>query len=255
MGRNTQRQGGNKKTGGQNRKKSGPKVRLSREQRAILSHKAELDAAPKLNGELVSFLTTRKCTTVRAVWTNEDGKSDSTVLPLREAYDKAKGKGVDLTLVTPVSKLDGSRETIVKILDFAESERERRRKERETKDLPKTGKQKAVKEYKFGGSIGGNDRDRLVNRGIESLMKGHQVKVTLIAKRRELNLNPTCLSDLNDYIGHALEGYGGVNEGKRPVRDGETRYNVVFTPKQNAKGTGEKMIMEKGRLWIPKDEE
>ncbi|GMI08810.1 hypothetical protein TrRE_jg13468, partial [Triparma retinervis] len=229
-------------------------VRLSRDQQARLAHKATVGSSPLINVPLKKMLEARKVNSCRVVWAGgEGGKNESKVCTLREAWELSRSMELDFTLITPVDSVRGGKEVIVKCVNMEEVERERRRKERENKE--EKSKQKSLKEFKFGGGIGFNDRDRLITRAVQSLSKGHQVKVTLMAKRRELNLNPTCLFDLDVTIGKRLEVYGNLNEGRRAVKEGMGRHNCIWTPRQNAKKIMEDMMEETGGLWKEDEEE
>ncbi|GMI23960.1 hypothetical protein TrCOL_g13202 [Triparma columacea] len=224
-------------------------VRLSRDQQAKAAHKLAMSKVQLSNVKLVKFLEGRKVNSCRVVYENKStNKSESKVGTLREAWDICKSLGLDFTLITPEGNVRAGKEVIVKCVDLEEIEKEKRRKEREARDAPKN-KQKSVKEFKFGGGIGTHDRDRLITRAIQSLSKGHQVKITLQAKRRELNINPLCMFDLDEYIGRALEGYGMVNEGRRLVKEGMGRHNCVWTPRQNAGKVMETRLEDVGTLW------
>jgi len=235
-----------------NKSKSRQSIRMSREQAAEAAHKKTMKEGPRINDDLVRMLGRRRCNNIRVVWIDEEtGKSKAKVCTLKEAYTFSKSLSLDLTLISPIEKLDPQKEVICKILDWKEMEKDRKKKEREEKRAKekKGGGTKSVKEYKFSGSIYPNDRDRLINRAIQSLSKGHPVKTTLNAKRRELALNPSCVYEVNEVINRALDRYAVVNGGFRKIKEGSGSHVSVWHPRSNILGILKKVEEEEGRLF------
>ncbi len=100
------------------------------------------------------------------------------IVPLDEAKQRARSKGLDLVEVGP-----NADPPVVKILDWGKAKFERDKKARESR------KKTAVidiKEVKFRPTIGDNDFNIKLQQSIRFLQKGKKVKVTVFFRYRQL---------------------------------------------------------------------
>lgn len=97
------------------------------------------------------------------------------VVDIREAMSLAREKDMDLIEIAP--KADPP---VCKVTTWSKFMYEQKKKEKDARK----NKQKDMKEFRFGSNIGVADKDRLIRRAKEFLDKGHNVKVTIVRKRR-----------------------------------------------------------------------
>lgn len=107
----------------------------------------------------------------------EDGTQHG-IVPLEEAKSKARDAGLDLVEVG--AKADPP---VVRIMDWGKVKFDRDKKARESR---KKAQVIEVKEVKFRPTIGDNDFNIKLNRGIKFLEKGKKVKVTVFFRYRQL---------------------------------------------------------------------
>ncbi|GMH47538.1 hypothetical protein TrVE_jg4885 [Triparma verrucosa] len=215
-------------------------VRLTREQQARAERSKAGSTKPLMNKGLVQMLGKKKIAEVRLVVESYslDEKNESRVCSLEEAIAVARDEmDVDLVLVTPAEKVGAAgMQVVVKAVDWGRMEYEKKKKEKSAKKaaLDSGGKKPTkTKEIKFGAAVEQGDFNRKIEQLIKHLTKGHSVKVTIMAKKREMNLNPTCVKDLQISVFDRLEKYVTKDSSRKLPGFAQFRYQVVFTPKAN----------------------
>ncbi|GMH53636.1 hypothetical protein TL16_g01496 [Triparma laevis f. inornata] len=215
-------------------------VRLTREQqaRAERSKAGSGGGKPLMNKGLVQMLSKKSVTEVRLVVETYamDEKNESRVCSLEEAVAVARDElDIDLVLVTPADKLSSASQVVVKAVDWGRMEYDKKKKEKVAKkaSIDAGKKPTKTKEIKFGAAVETGDFDRKIAQLIKHLEKGHSVKVTIMAKKREMNLNPTCVKELQISVFKKLEKYVTKDSSRKLPGFAQFRYQVVFTPKGN----------------------
>lgn len=114
------------------------------------------------------------------------------VLSRNDALNLAKNKGLDLVLIT------GSvNPPVVKLIDFNKFLYQKNKKEKEAK---KGVKKSLIKNIKLSLFIGKGDLERLINKAKEFIDEGHQVRIALLLKGRELGKKPLAFNLINEFI-------------------------------------------------------
>ena len=134
---------------------------------------------------------------------------------------------------------------VVKAVDYNRMMYAKKKREKElAKEQPKA---KPLKETKFGAAVETADLERKLAQTMSHLAKGHPVKCTLMARRRELILNPSCVKDLQVVIFSRLEPYVNKDASRKTPGFGQMRYQVTFTPRSDLKAILEKEERDKER--------
>jgi len=226
----------------------GRPVRLTRDQQARKSVEEAEANKPLMNRGLVDELMRAGIEEVRlVVEPDEPGKkSESRVCSLDEAVEVARDEmDVDLVLVTPKETLLKST-PVVKAVDYNRMMYAKKKREKElAKSQPKA---KPLKEIKFGAAVEANDLERKLAQTMLHLSKGHPVKCTLTARKRELTLNPSCVKDLQVIIFSRLEPYVNKDSSRKLPGFNQTKYQVTFTPRSDLNAILAKEEREKDRI-------
>jgi translation initiation factor IF-3 len=104
-----------------------------------------------------------------------DGK-ENPILPLGEALNRARQQGLSLVEVS-----DKAEPPVVKIVDFKKFLYEQKRKIQTVR-----AKKSSLKELRLSPNIGENDLGLRIRRAQQFLKEGHQVKLTVVFRGREV---------------------------------------------------------------------
>lgn len=127
-------------------------------------------------------------------------------MPVEEARDKARDRGLDLVEVGPTAD-----PPVCRILDWGKLRYEKQKKEREAKKKTQTIE---VKEVKYRPTIGQHDRDRKTDRARGFLGEGNKVKVTIFFRYRQLR-RPQLGVEILDDVARQLEDVATVEHRTR----------------------------------------
>lgn len=116
-------------------------------------------------------------------------------MPIEEARDKARERGLDLVEVGP-----NADPPVCRILDWGKLRYEKQKKEREAKRKTQTIE---VKEVKYRPTIDVHDRDRKTDRARKFLEQGNKVKVTIFFRYRQLR-RPQLGQEILDHVQQQL---------------------------------------------------
>lgn len=141
------------------------------------------------------------------------------ILSKEEALRMAREKQMDLVLVAP-----NANPPVAKIIDFKKFLYQEKKKEKEAK---KGAKKSVVKDINLSLFIGPADLERLEKKGKEFLDEGHQLRVNLTLKGREIAKKQMAFDLINKYIG----SLGEINISKEPKLEGRTIRAVVARKK------------------------
>ena len=136
---------------------------------------------------------------------DEDGTQVG-VIPVDEARDKARDKGLDLVEVGP-----NADPPVVKIMDWGKVRFEREKAKKEARKKTQTIE---VKEVKYRPTIGDHDRDRKTDRARKFLEQGNKVKVTIFFRYRQLR-KPQLGTDILDHVREELKDVSTVEHRTR----------------------------------------
>jgi len=141
------------------------------------------------------------------------------VISKEEALQKAQDEQLDLVLIAANAK-----PPVAKITDFKKFLYEEEKKQKEAK---KGSKKSNVKDIKISLFIGIADRTRLSNKTIKFLDDGHQVRLNLTLKGREIVKRQMAHDLMNSFI----KDLGEVNISKEPRLEGRVMRAVVSKKK------------------------
>lgn len=141
------------------------------------------------------------------------------ILTKEEALNKAKQEGLDLVLIAP-----NVNPPVAKIIDFKKFLYQLEKKEKEGKKRIKKG---VVKDVKLSLFIGQADLDRLINKGKEFLKQGHQLRISLTLKGREIFKKQMAFDLINRFI-YQL---GEINLSKPPQLEGRVIRTILARKK------------------------
>lgn len=122
---------------------------------------------------------------------DEKGKQIG-ILDREAARQMAREKALDLVLIT-----NHVVPPVVKLIDFKKFLYQERKKQQETK---KGSKKTGLKDIKLSLFIGKGDFERLVKKTQAFLAEGHQVRVGLLLKGREMAKKPMGFDLLREFI-------------------------------------------------------
>lgn len=114
------------------------------------------------------------------------------VLSRQEAYRMAQEKQLDLVLIT-----NHVEPPIVKLIEFNKFLYQENKKQQEAK---KGSKKAGIKDIKLSLFIGRGDLERLVKKARAFLEEGHQVRIGLLLKGREVGKKQMGFDLINQYI-------------------------------------------------------
>ena len=141
------------------------------------------------------------------------------VLKKEEALKLAKEKELDLVLIAP-----NANPPVAKIIDFNKFLYQKEKKEKEAKKGINKG---VVKDIKLSLFIGSADLERLINKGKEFLEEGHQLRLSLNLKGREITKQKMAFDLINRFIA----GLGEVNITKPAKLEGRVIRTVIARKK------------------------
>lgn len=141
------------------------------------------------------------------------------VLTKEEALAKAQGEGRDLVLIAPQAQ-----PPVAKIIDFKKFLYQEEKKQKEARKGVKKG---TIKELKLSVFIAAGDLERLTERGREFLNEGHQLRVSLTLRGREIIKRDMGIELMNRYI----QNLGDVNVAKEPRLEGRVIRAVISRKK------------------------
>jgi translation initiation factor IF-3 len=127
-------------------------------------------------------------------------------VPVEEARDRARDKGLDLVEVGP-----NADPPVCRILDWGKLRYEKQKKEREAKKRTQTIE---VKEVKYRPTIDEHDRDRKTDRARKFLEQGNKVKVTVFFRYRQLR-RPQLGQEILDHVQNQLADVSTVEHRTR----------------------------------------
>ena len=127
-------------------------------------------------------------------------------MPVEEARDRARDKGLDLVEVGP-----NADPPVCRILDWGKLRYEKQKKEREAKKKTQTIE---VKEVKYRPTIDEHDRDRKTDRARKFLEQGNKVKVTVFFRYRQLR-RPQLGQEILDHVQNQLADVSSVEHRTR----------------------------------------
>jgi translation initiation factor IF-3 len=160
------------------------------------------DRGPLMNESLVKFLIKKSASpdanavTVRFVLQNGDEKPKTEMVSLMRAVEVSTELGIDLVGINVEQD-----PPIIKALDYAKSQY------KSEKTSKKSAGNKAMKEFKFKGTIADNDMLRKASDVIKYLKKGHNCQLTILsnayARRKDPNCVENILKKLQEEVGDA----------------------------------------------------
>lgn len=114
------------------------------------------------------------------------------ILSKQEALNLSREKELDLVLIT-----DRTNPPVVKLIDFKKFLYQEKKK---LKEARKGLKKSLVKDIKLSLFISRGDLERLKNRAKEFINEGHQVRLGLMLRGREVFKKPMAFSLINQFI-------------------------------------------------------
>ncbi len=153
---------------------------------------------------------------------DEDG-TQLGIVPVDEARERARDKGLDLVEVGP-----NADPPVCRILDWGKLRYEKQKKEREAKKKTQTIE---VKEVKYRPTIDEHDRDRKTDRARKFLEQGNKVKVTVFFRYRQLR-RPQLGQEILDHVQNELADISTVEHRTRGL---EGRQMIMILAPETAK--------------------
>lgn len=141
------------------------------------------------------------------------------VLDRAKTFDFARENGVDLVLITP-----NAVPPVVKAIDFNKFIYQEEKKEQEIK---KGQKKVDTKDVQLSLFISEHDKERLKNRAEEFLKEGHQLRIRLPLKGRQMMRKDKAMLLIKTFMSE-LENIKVVNE---PLFQGRVLMAMVVTQK------------------------
>lgn len=141
------------------------------------------------------------------------------VLSKEEALEKAQMDGYDLVLIAPKA-----RPPVAKITDFKKFLYEQEKKQKEAK---KGAKKSVVKDIKLSLFISAHDLERFQKKTQEFLDEGHQVRINMTLRGREIIKKQMAFDLMNSFIQSLVE----VNVSKEPRLEGRVVRAVISRKK------------------------
>lgn len=168
---------------------------------------------PKFPPRKYYFINHRiEAPTLRVI--NEKGEQIG-VLTKEEALRKTYELGLDLVLIAPKAQ-----PPVAKIIDFKKFLYQEEKKAKEAK---KGIRKSTTKDISLSLFIAQGDLTRLENKGKEFLADGHQVRINLTLRGREMGKKQMAFDLMNRYIA----SLGEVNVSKPPRIEGRVIRSVV----------------------------
>jgi translation initiation factor IF-3 len=136
-----------------------------------------------------------------------------------EALNLAREKGLDLVLIAPFAQ-----PPVVKLIDFKKFLYQENKKQKKAK---KGFKKSLTKDIKLTLFVGPNDLGRLVDKAKEFIKDGHQVRLKLLLRGREITKKAMAFELINRFISLL----GDVNISTLPKLQGKVIICVVSKKK------------------------
>ncbi len=154
---------------------------------------------------------------------DEDG-TQLGIVPIEEARDKARERGLDLVEVGP-----NADPPVCRILDWGKLRYEKQKKEREAKRKTQTIE---VKEVKYRPTIDVHDRDRKTDRARKFLEQGNKVKVTIFFRYRQLR-RPQLGQEILDHVQQRLADVATVEHRSKGLEG--RQMTMILAPQPQAR--------------------
>lgn len=154
---------------------------------------------------------------------DEDG-TQLGIVPVEDARERARDKGLDLVEVGP-----NADPPVCRILDWGKLRYEKQKKEREAKKKTQTVE---VKEVKYRPTIDEHDRDRKTDRARKFLEQGNKVKVTVFFRYRQLR-RPQLGQEILDHVEQALADVANTEHRTRGLEG--RQMTMILAPKAQRK--------------------
>lgn len=122
----------------------------------------------------------------------DDKGKQIAIVSRQEAFNIAQEKQLDLVLIT-----NQAEPPVVKLIEFNKFLYQENKKQQEAK---KGSKKSGIKDIKLSLFIGKGDLDRLVKKAREFIEDGHQVRIGLLLKGREMGKKPMAFDLIRQYI-------------------------------------------------------
>lgn len=145
-------------------------------------------------------------------------------MPVEEARERARDKGLDLVEVGP-----NADPPVCRILDWGKLRYEKQKKEREAKKKTQTVE---VKEVKYRPTIDEHDRDRKTDRARKFLEQGNKVKVTVFFRYRQLR-RPQLGQEILDHVEQSLADVANTEHRTRGLEG--RQMTMILSPKPQKK--------------------
>jgi len=137
----------------------------------------------------------------------------------QDALNRAQNDGLDLVLIAQNAK-----PPVAKITDFKKFLYQ---EEKKLKEAKKGAKKSDVKDIQLSLFMSDHDKKRFINKTKEFLKSGHQVRLNLTLRGREIVKKTMAIKFMKDYIGQLEE----VNVSKKPRVEGRVVRSVVSRKK------------------------
>jgi translation initiation factor IF-3 len=189
-------------------------LRLSMRKETTIAAASHRKNEPRINQQI------RK-SPVRLI--DEDG-TQLGIVPVEEARQRARDKGLDLVEVGP-----NADPPVCRIFDWGKLRYEKQKKEREAKRRTQTIE---VKEVKYRPTIDEHDRDRKTDRARKFLEQGNKVKVTVFFRYRQLR-RPQLGQEILDHVEQTLADVSNVEHRTRGLEG--RQMTMILSPKPQKK--------------------
>jgi translation initiation factor IF-3 len=133
----------------------------------------------------------------------------------REALNLSQEKGLDLVLIASQAN-----PPVVKLIDFKKFLYQERKKQKEAR---KGVKKSIIKDIKLSLFIGKNDFQRLIKKAQKFLKAGHQVRIGLLLKGREVSKKPMAF----DLVNHFIKTIGDITISTQPRIQGRVIIAII----------------------------
>ena len=145
------------------------------------------------------------------------------VMPLRQALDLARERGLDLVEVAATAQ-----PPVCRILDYGRFKYDQDKKERQAK---KTQHASQVREVKIRPKIGVHDLDSKLRNARKMLQEGDKIKVVVVFRGREM-AHQDLGWKLLQKVGETLKDVAALD--RSPTMEGNT-LGVIFAPSKQAR--------------------
>lgn len=119
------------------------------------------------------------------------------VMSRQEALNKGREDGLDLVLIAPQAV-----PPVAKLIEYSKFLYQESKRLKEAK---KGSKKSGIKNIKLSLFIGSGDSERLKKRATEFIIEGHQVRISLLLKGREVGKKSMAFDVINNFINSIAE--------------------------------------------------